>query len=66
MFNTKPLKEGSKPKGQNIHLEYDITLQELPDHLTKNTDIEVSTVKESKNKNNILTGLGGYHCGRMA
>ena len=47
LFNTKPIEEGSKPKIQNTQLEYDITLQELPDHLTKNSDIEVSTLKES-------------------
>ena len=47
LFNTKPIEEGSKPKIQNTQLEYDITLQELPDHLTKNTDIEVNSVKES-------------------
>ena len=41
LFNTRPLEEGSKPKRKNTQLEYDITLQELPDHLTKNPDIEV-------------------------
>ena len=46
-LNTKPLEEGSKPKRQNTQLEYDITLQELPDHMTKNIDLEVSTEKES-------------------
>ena len=43
-FNTKPLKEGSKPKKQNIHLEYDITLQELEEEMTTNDDKEVSIV----------------------
>ena len=42
LTNFKPYKEGSKPKRQNIQLEYDITLQELPAHRQKNADIEVS------------------------
>ena len=41
LINSAPFKEGSKPKRQNTQLEYDITIQELPDHLTKNPDIEV-------------------------
>ena len=40
--NFKPYKEGSRPNRQNIQLEYDITLQELPKHKQKNADLEVS------------------------
>ena len=41
LINSKPYNEGSKPKRQNTQLEYDITIQELPEHMQKNTDIEV-------------------------
>ena len=43
LVNFKPYKEGSKPNRQNIQLEYDITLQELPEHKQKNADLEVSS-----------------------
>ena len=70
-FNTKPFEEGSKPKNQNTQLEYDITLQELPDEKTAMADIEVSIVRGSLSKysvkyDGILTGLGRYHCRPMA
>merc|ERR1719295_355624 len=40
LINSSPHKEGSKPKRQNTQLEYDITIQELPDHMMKNTLLE--------------------------
>ena len=43
LINFKPFKEGSKPKRQNTQLEYDITIQELPEHKQKNEDLEVSS-----------------------
>ena len=48
LINSKPYKEGSKPKRQNTQLEYDITLQELPDQMQKNTDIEVMYQQQKK------------------
>ena len=40
LVNMAPYKEGSLPKRQNTQLEYDITLQDLPDHKKKNPSLE--------------------------
>ena len=39
LVNNAPFKEGSKPNRQNTQLEYDITLQDLPEHMTTNKDL---------------------------
>ena len=36
LVNSKPHKEGSRAKGQNTQLGYDITFQDLPDHMKTN------------------------------
>ena len=41
LINSAPFKEGSKPKRQNTQLEYDITIQELPDHMQQSKVVEV-------------------------
>ena len=63
-FNTKPLKEGSKPKRQNTQLEYDITLQELEQEMTTNADKEVSIVG-SLMKYSVQCGIFTYRIGRI-
>ena len=39
LVNNAPFKDGSKPKRQNTQLEYDITLQDLPEYMTTNKDL---------------------------
>ena len=38
LVNNAPFKEGSKPNRQNTQLEYDITLQDLQEHMTTNKE----------------------------
>ena len=38
LVNNAPFKDGSKPNRQNTQLEYDITLQDLPEHMTTNEE----------------------------
>ena len=64
-FNTKPLKEGSKPKRQNTQLEYDITLQELEQEMTTNADKEVSIV-DSLTKYSVHYGIFTHRIGRIS
>ena len=64
-FNTKPLKEGSKPKRQNTQLEYDITLQELEEEMTTNADKDVSIV-DSLTKYSVHYGIFTYRIGRIS